>query len=83
MFTGIYGVCEGDAYVEAPVSALLLSYLAPQPGFSFIFCLFHYTLLFTVFLSQLYVLIPCNFLLLFFYFIFSLFLWAMVIVWSI
>lgn len=35
MFTGIYGVCEGDAYVEAPVSALLLSYLAPQPGFSF------------------------------------------------
>lgn len=40
MFTGIYGVCEGDAYVEAPVSALLTSYLAPLPGFSFIFCFF-------------------------------------------
>ncbi|KAL7907113.1 hypothetical protein GGI35DRAFT_78848 [Trichoderma velutinum] len=80
MFTGIYGVCEGDAYVEAPVSALLLSIWRHCRGFLLFFFFLNYTLLFSVFLSQLYVLIPCNFLLLFLFF-FS--LWAMVIVWSI
>lgn len=74
MFTGIYGVCEGDAYVEAPVSALLLSIWRHCRFFYFIFT----TLLLCFLFSAVCFLIPCNLLFLFFS------LWgAMVIVWSI
>ncbi|KAL7955528.1 hypothetical protein V8C34DRAFT_244654 [Trichoderma compactum] len=72
MFTGIYGVCEGDAYVEAPVSALLLSIWRHCQGFLLLFIFFSTTHSYSLFsfLGCMF-LIPCNFLLLFFLFFFS------------